>query len=163
MMTAADHPRLDHEAPELGLVDQRGDRVALADLEGRPALVTFAFGHCGDICPVVVESARRARDDAWGSEGAALVVVTLDPWRDTPPRLPDLAERWGLGPGDYVLSGEVEEVESVLDAWNVARQRDLRTGDLAHPPLVYVMDASGTIAFATLSGGGTLVQLAGRL
>ncbi|HEX9884855.1 MAG TPA: SCO family protein, partial [Longimicrobiales bacterium] len=95
MMAAADHPRLDQEAPELGLVDQRGDRVTLADLEGRPALVTFAFGHCGDICPVVVESARRARDDAWGTDGAALVVVTLDPWRDTPPRLSDLAERWG--------------------------------------------------------------------
>jgi hypothetical protein len=66
-----------------------------------------------------------------------------------------------MGPGDHVLSGG--EVESVVDAWNVARQRDLRTGDLAHPPLIYVVDASGTIAFATLSGGRKLVQLARRL
>ena len=162
-MAASQHPRLDREAPALGLVDHRGDRVELSDLVGRPALVTFAFGHCGDICPLVVENARRARDEAWGPDGASLVVVTLDPWRDTPGRLPDLAERWQLGPGDHMLGGEVDEVEAVLDAWNVARQRDLQTGDLAHPPLLYLLDESGTIAFATLSGRETIVGLAGRL
>ncbi|HSG48333.1 MAG TPA: SCO family protein [Longimicrobiales bacterium] len=162
-MAAADHPRLDKAAPELGLVDHRGERVALADLEGRPALVTFAFGHCADICPLVVENARRARDEAWGPDGATLVVVTLDPWRDTAGRLPELARRWALGPADHMLGGDVEEVEAVLDAWNVARHRDPMTGDVAHPPLVYLLDADGTIAFATLSGKETLVGLAGRM
>ncbi len=162
-MAASDHPRLDRPAPALGLVDHRGERVDLSALEGRPALVTFAFGHCADICPLVVENARRARDEAWGPDGASLVVVTLDPWRDTPGRLPDLAERWQLGPGDHMLGGEVEEVEAVLDAWNVARERDTRTGDVAHPPLLYLVDATGTIAFATLSGKDVVVGLAERL
>jgi len=75
----------------------------------------------------------------------------------------ELARRWELGPGDHMLGGEVEEVEAVLDAWNVARQRDLVTGDVAHPPLVYLLDEEGVIAFATLSGRETLVGLAGRM
>lgn len=162
-MPAADHPRLDRPAPALGLIDQRGDSVRLSDLDGRPALVTFAFGHCGDICPLVVENARRARDEAWGPDGATLVVVTLDPWRDTPARLPDLADRWRLAEGDHLLGGDIDAVEAVLDAWNVARSRDPTTGDVAHPPLLYVLDATNTIVFATLSGAGTIVELAERL
>lgn len=162
-MPAEDHPRMDRPAPALGLVNQRGEDVELADLEGRPALVTFAFGHCGDICPMVVENARTARDEAWGPDGATLVVVTLDPWRDTPDRLPDLAERWHLGEGDHLLGGEIEAVEAVLDAWNVARDRNPMTGDVAHPPLLYMLDDTGAIAFVTLSGRQTLVELAGRL
>jgi cytochrome oxidase Cu insertion factor (SCO1/SenC/PrrC family) len=162
-MPAANHPRLDRPAPALGLVDQRGEAVELEALLGRPALVTFAFGHCGDICPLVVDNARRARDEAWGPEGAALVVVTLDPWRDTPARLPDLAARWQLGPADHLLSGSVDEVEAVLDAWNMARDRNPMTGDIAHPPLLYLLDARGTIVFATLSGRATIVELAERM
>lgn len=164
VMTAEEHPRLDRQAPALDLVDQRGQRVTLASLEGRPALLTFAFANCHDICPVVVEQARAARDAAWTREGAALVVVTLDPWRDTPARLTMLADRWSLdGARDYILSGTVDEVEAVLDGWNVARTRDTATGQIAHPPLTYVLDDNGTIAFVTLSGGEVLRQLAERV
>ncbi len=162
-MAAADHPRQDRPAPALGLVDQEDARVGWSDLRGRPAVVTFAFGHCGDICPLVVENARSARDAVWGPDGAALVVVTLDPWRDTPGRLPELASRWKLAPGDHMLGGEVEEGEAVLDAWNVARDRDPLTGNITHPPLVFMVDAAGTIAFVSLSGRATLIELAERM
>jgi protein SCO1 len=164
VMTAEEHPRLDWPSPELGLRNQHGEVVTLAHLEGRPAFVTFAFGNCHDICPVVVEQARSARDEAWGPEGAALVVVTLDPWRDTPARLPALATRWGLeGPHDHLLGGSVEEVEAVLDAWNVARVRNAASGEVAHPSLTYVLAPEGGIAFATLSGREVMLGLADRV
>lgn len=160
---AADHPRLDRPAPALGLVNQNGATVTLSDLAGRPAVVTFAFGHCADVCPVVVREARTARDETLGPEGATFVVITMDPWRDTPGRLGDLATRWELSPGDQLLGGSVEDVEAALDAWNVARTRNPATGDIAHPPLTYIVEADGTIAFATLSGRETIAALIGRL
>lgn len=164
VMTTDEHPRLDRAAPAIDLVDQRGERFTLAALEGRPALVTFAFANCHDICPVVVEHARVARDAVWPQGDAALVIVTLDPWRDTPARLPSLASRWSLdGAHDYILSGTVEEVEEVLDAWNVARTRDTATGQIAHPPLTYLLDDTSAIAFVTLSGGDVLRGLAQRV
>lgn len=159
-MAAADHPRQDRPAPALGLVDQEGRLVQVDDLAGRPAIVTFGFGHCGDICPLVVENARTARNAVWGPEGATLVVVTLDPWRDTPARLPQLAEQWQLAPGDRVLSGSIEEVEAVLDAWNVARDRNPSTGAITHPPMIYFLEPDGEIAYVTLSGRATLIELA---
>jgi hypothetical protein len=38
------------------------------------------------------------------------------------------------------------------------------TGDVSHPPLVYVLDADGRIAFAATAGGTeALVDLLGRV
>lgn len=59
--------------------------------------------------------------------------------------------------------GSVEDVEAVLDAWNVARSRNPITGDIAHPPLTFLLDAEGTIAFATVSGRKTVAVLIGKL
>jgi cytochrome oxidase Cu insertion factor (SCO1/SenC/PrrC family) len=160
------YPRLDRAAPALGLVDQSGARLEAEHLRGRPALVTFAFAHCEAVCPAVVRQAvaaqRQLREKADASRVPRVVVVTLDPWRDTPSRLPALAEGYELGTDGFVLSGEVDEVNALLDRWGVARGRDTRTGEIAHPPLVYVLDAAGRIAFASTGGTEALVELLGR-
>jgi protein SCO1/2 len=165
------YPRLDREAPELGLVSHAGERIDLAGLRGRPALVTFAFAHCESVCPLVVrqtlEAQRRLRERA-AAGGIApervprVAVVTLDPWRDTPARLPHLARQWGLGEDAFALSGSVDEVNAALDRWGVARERDPRSGEVAHPPLVFVLDAAGRIAYASSGGSAALAELAAR-
>ena len=142
------YPRTAEPAAAIGLVDQTGTTVDLADLEGRPALVTFAFAHCRTVCPVVVRAVRRAAREL-SDVGPAVVVVTLDPWRDTPSSLPALAKSWGLDelPAVHVLSGEVAEVLGVLEAWQMPIERNPRDGDISHPALVYVLAGDGTIAY----------------
>jgi protein SCO1/2 len=161
------YPRLDLDAPALGLVDQHGARLELEALHGRPALVTFAFAHCEAVCPAIVRQVvavqRTLAEAAAPSRVPRVVVVTLDPWRDTPSRLPALAKDYQLGADAFVLSGEIEEVNALLDRWNVARGRDERTGEVAHPPLVYVLDAEGRIAFGATGGTEVLVELLGRV
>ncbi|MEJ2204007.1 MAG: SCO family protein [Gemmatimonadota bacterium] len=158
------YPRLDWPFPGgSGLVDQRGAPFSLASLEGRGALVTFAFAHCETICPLVVRSALAVRDELELGEDLAVVALTLDPWRDTPNRLPDMAAQWSLGEGDFVLSGTVEAVETALDAWNVARARDPKSGDVTHPALVYLVEADGTVAYASTGAPTQLAALAQRM
>jgi len=157
------YPRLDRPAPALGLVDQHGRVLELEDLRGRPALVTFAFGHCESVCPAVVRQVLDARDRAGRDAPPAVVVITLDPWRDTPGGLSRVARHWHIDDGDWVLSGEVARVNEVLDAWNVARERDESTGEVVHVPLVYVLDATGRIAFASTGGVEALVSLLDRV
>lgn len=158
-----EHPRLDLDLPAFALVDPLGREVGPEHLVGRPTLVTFAFGNCGTICPLLVRSALEARDRHGGEAGVRVVVITLDPWRDTVDRLLPLAARWGLGEADLLLGGSVPAVEAALDAWRVSRSRDARSGDVAHPPLTYVVDPSGRIAFAARGDAATLVALLGRL
>jgi protein SCO1/2 len=157
---AQPYARLDRPAPAFRLLDQRGETVELAALRGRVVWLTFAFGHCETLCPLLV---RRAADAARRAPelGGRLVIITLDPWRDTPASLPALAAHWNAGPGMAVLSGPVEAVNRVLDDYRVERQRDLRTGDIVHPGLAYVVDPQGRLFAAFLNPStASLVQAA---
>ncbi len=157
-----DYPRLDRPGPALGLLDQHGQIVTLDQFRGHPVIVTFAYAHCETICPVVVEEATRARDRL-ADRQPVLVIVTLDPWRDTPARLGAMAARWNIPAESHVLSGSVSDVEATLDRWNVGRSRDQRTGEVTHPDLVYIVDGSGRIAYATVGDAGAIEELVKRL
>jgi protein SCO1 len=133
-------------AAPLALRDQLGATTELRSYRGRWVMLTFAFGHCDDICPVIVQQALRARIDEQATD-IPLLVVSLDPWRDTPDRLPAMATGWGLAALDRVLSGSVPEVNAALDAWRIARQRDETTGDVAHGSTIVLIDPAGEVAW----------------
>jgi protein SCO1/2 len=143
------YPRLSKPAPALDLVNQAGETVSIDDFRGRPVLLTFAFAHCQTICPVLVQTLKGAARDL-GEIDPAVVVVTLDPWRDTPSSLPTLYESWGLDSvdGSHVLSGEVDQVLGVLDAWDMPYARDPKTGDVGHPAMVHVLTPDGDIGYS---------------
>ncbi len=140
------YPRLERPAPDFRGVDQHGAALGLADLRGQVVYLTFAFAHCSATCPLTVRSLLQAAQRS-RAFGARAVVITLDPWRDTPSALPALAARWALGEGDAVLSGTVPQVLATLARYEVGEQRDANTGDIAHPALVYVIDRAGRIAY----------------
>ncbi|MCC6316951.1 MAG: SCO family protein [Gemmatimonadaceae bacterium] len=154
--------RLQRAAPTLDLVDQRGDRVRLAQYRGRPVVVAFGYGHCETVCPLVVRDAVRAVERVRDAD-PVLMVVTLDPWRDTPARLPHLAAQWALPQSAHLLGGSVEAVESTLDAWGIWRQRDERTGEIVHPSSVYLFDREGRLAWIASGGAEQIAALVERL
>jgi cytochrome oxidase Cu insertion factor (SCO1/SenC/PrrC family) len=133
-------------ASALALLDQHGQWLSLEQFRGRWVLVTFAFGHCEDICPVIVEHARRARADEGASE-IPILVVSLDPWRDTPDRLAAIAAAWQLDAEDRVLSGSIADVNAALDRWRIARERDPNTGMIAHGSTIVLVDPAGREAW----------------
>lgn len=156
------YPRLDRAAPPLTLGAHDGRVRSLDELRGRPVLLTFAYAHCETICPVIVRDVLAAQAQLRGEP--AVLVVTLDPWRDTPARLPEMARSWGVTGSDaWILGGGVDAVEATLDAWEVPRRRNERTGEVTHPSLVYVIDAEGRIAYASTGGVAALVSLVRRL
>lgn len=158
----AAYPRLDRTAPALGLVDQHGRSVSLEQFRGRPVLVTFAYAHCQTVCPVIVHQVTAARRAATGLHPVTLI-VTLDPQRDVPARLPAIAAQWKLEDDELVLSGPVAAVDAALDAWGVPRARDPRTGEVTHPRLVFVVDTRGRIAYLTSDGVRAITSLLRRL
>jgi protein SCO1/2 len=143
-------------------VDQHGATVSIAALRGRPVLLTFAYAHCTTVCPIVVQEVVRAQRGL-GDVRPVVVVVTLDPWRDTPSRLPAMAQQWGLPADAHVLSGSVPAVEAALDRWSVPRSRDTTTGEVTHPQVVYVLDRDGRVAYSVTGDADAIVELTGRL
>jgi protein SCO1 len=141
----ADYPRQTAVAPDFALVDQDGATVALSRFRGRPVVVTFVFAHCQALCPMIVESLKGA---AAGAGGADVLLVTLDPWRDTPSALPGIARQWKMPSGFHVLSARrAADVLRVIEAYGVPAQRDEKTGDIAHPGVVFVVDGDGRLAY----------------
>lgn len=154
--------RMDLDASGFILTDQRGARISLAGFQGGPALLTFAFGHCTTVCPTIVHDLRMARVAA-NRPDVALLVISIDPWRDTPARLPTLAAAWELGPVDRVLSGSVEEVERTLDALGIGRRRNETNGDIDHAGTVMLLDHRGYIRWRLDGGWGRVRELLGAM
>lgn len=161
MTAAGTLTKIDVDASGIVLSDQFGHRTAFTELPGREALLTFAFGHCATVCPTLVHDIRAARLAANRPE-VPLVVVTLDPWRDTPERLPALAAQWGLAPEDRLLSGSIAEVERTLDLLGIGRRRDESTGDIAHGGTVMLLDERGHLVWRLDAGWGRVRELLAR-
>lgn len=150
------------EAGAIALVDQHGVRRRIDEHLATPALLTFAFGHCGAICPTVVHQVLGARAAAV-RDHIPVIILTLDPWRDTPARLATLARQWELGSHDLVLSGSVAEVNAALDLLRVNRQRDPGTGDIDHVAAILLLDADGTVRRRLEGGWGAVPELLSNL
>lgn len=152
--------RISDTPPALSLVDQAGDTVDLGRYHGKAVLVTFAFAHCETVCPLVVNDVLSARDRIAATapeRTPVVIVVTLDPFRDTPSRLPSIAKQWGLTGDAHVLSGSVEDVERTLSTWRIPRIRNERTGDYSHPTMVYAIGPNGKITYVVTGGVDQIV------
>ncbi len=158
----SDFPRLDRAAPPLSLVDQHGDTVRLDHFRGSPVLLTFAYGHCESVCPLVVHDILTA-ESRLSARSAVVLIVTVDPWRDTPERLASIASEWELPAGAHVLSGSVAEVEATLDAWGVPRVRREDDGEVMHSSVVTLIDRRGRIAYTVNGGAQAIAHYASRL
>jgi protein SCO1/2 len=152
--------RVNDQAPALSLVDQLGQQISLDRFRGQPVLLTFAYAHCETVCPLVVSDVLAAQREL-SDRTPAVVVVTLDPWRDTPSRLNAIASGWNMGSEAHLLSGSPDAVERALNAWRVPRVRNEKTGDLSHPAIVYVLGPDGRIAYV-VQGNATAIAAAVR-
>lgn len=110
-------------APEFILTDYRGETVSLSDLRGKVVVLTFIYTNCPDVCPVIAQNLRAAYEQLSEEkrDDVALVVITLDPERDTPEALRAFSERHGLAenPNWYALRGDSATLERVWHAYGV--------------------------------------------
>lgn len=110
------------EAPDFALYDQFGHLFKLSDQRGKVVLLFFGYTHCPDVCPATLAEFSAIRADL-GEEQAADVVflfVTEDPDRDTPERLRNYLD--AFDPTIIGLSGTIEDLQPVWDAYYVARE-----------------------------------------
>lgn len=153
---------MNEKAPALNLVDQAGQAIGVEQFEGEAVLVSFVFAHCATVCPLLVKDLLTARSRVDGPP-PPVVLVTLDPWRDTPSRLPSIAQAWQLPDGVHLLSGDVEAVEGVLNRWKIPRVRNQANGEVIHPSVVYVVAPNGRLAYMSDGAIEGVVQAVDRV
>jgi protein SCO1/2 len=134
-------------APSFSLRDQRGRVVSAASLRGRPVLVTFLDSRCRSQCPIEGRVLRTVLDELRGTN-AVLLVVSVDPWADTPASAREFAAhaRWH---GDWHwLLGRKAALAPVWRGFGIAVKRV--PGDVLHEVALYVVDRNGDLRAAYL-------------
>ena len=128
-----------------GMRDEHGKAVRLADMRGRPVVVTFLYTTCKDTCPLTVDQIRFALDEL--GHDVPVVAVSVDPANDTPAA----AKRFSLrrrmtGRMRWVL-GDEARLRRLWTAYGVQPQTDREE----HSASTVLLDARGRqrVGFAT--------------
>jgi protein SCO1 len=131
---------------EAVFTDDSGKRVPLASLRGRPVLLAMFFSSCTFACPALVADLAqlRARLPEDRRRETAIVLVSFDVARDTPPVLQRFREQRHLDEGWTLLHGDAATV-SELAALLGVKYRLEADGQFAHSNLITVLNAEGEV------------------
>ncbi len=110
------------DARDIPLVDQTGTTFTVRQIR-RPTAVIFVATRCGDACPIAEGLfAELAGELARAHVDARLLTVTLEPDRDPPIAMANLARAFGADPARWRwASGRPADVRRFLDAFGVYR------------------------------------------
>lgn len=109
-----------HRVENIRLVNQLGDTVSLYDVPGKALVVDFFFTSCRSICPALTRNmVKLQRSFNKGGEArnkidtsvVQFVSFTIDPERDSVPKLKKYADRFGVNHDNWwMLTGPKDSI-----------------------------------------------------
>ncbi len=122
------------------LTDASGERVTLERWRGDLLLVFFGFTHCPDVCPLTMGRLAKVYEDLGRPEDVQVVMITVDPQRDTP----ELAQAYagGFDPDFVGLGGSSSDIANAARTFFVG-YRGLQKGNFLHTDSVALLDREG--------------------
>lgn len=126
--------------------DADGRPVAWTSLRGQPHVVSMFYTNRHLMCPLIIENAKSLQKQLSPRERAALgiAMISLDPARDTPAAMQEVAQRHRVPDGWQFLTpsdNDVRAIASVLDV----RYRFREDGSINHTSVLVLLDAEGRI------------------
>jgi protein SCO1/2 len=128
--------------------DDQGRKIRLGDLAGKRRVFTLFFGHCEASCPMAMgrlKTLETKLPKGW-SRSAGIVLVTLDPTRDSTRSLADFRRRMSLGTeGWTLLRGDGEDTRELAMLLGVAYRPSEANGGIEHNSVLALVDAQGVV------------------
>jgi len=146
---AAAWPAGQRPAPDFGLVDQFGQRVAPSAYRGRPVLITFIDPLCRNLCPLEAHVLNQLDRSLPAAQRPEIIAVSVDLWADTRADLLQDYSKWSLVPQWRWAVGSASQLESVWQHYAV--EVDVETKRIAgttvhfigHDEMAYLIDPRG--------------------
>lgn len=138
-----DTPR---DVGDFSLTDHRGLSFTRDDLTDRWTLIFFGFTHCPDICPTTMAELAELKSQLADTEAsdARVVMVSVDPARDTPDRLAQYVPYFH--PDFIGVTGEFADILSVAQRLNAPFRKVSEPGggyQMEHSANVMLMNPRG--------------------
>ncbi|OUM05238.1 cytochrome c oxidase assembly protein [Pseudomonas syringae] len=126
--------------PALSMIDQNGADVAVDGFKGKWTLMFFGYTFCPDICPVTLAQIKQIRSELPKAavERMRVVLVSVDPHRDTPQQLKQYLSYFD--PQYIGLTAPVEDIQKLASAVSIP----FIPADTSTPN--YFVDHSGNLA-----------------
>ena len=110
--------------PDFSLRDQNGAEFNNGALKGEWSLLFFGFTHCPDICPATLQQLAIARSRVL-QEGASnfpnIILISVDPERDTPEVLREYVGHFGAGITG--VAGSLDELRKLTSSLGIFFQK----------------------------------------
>ena len=135
------------------LTDQSGVATSLDRYRGQPVLVSMFYGSCPHVCPMLIATMQRyERELPEGQRGRLRVLmVSLDPARDTAAKLTEVAERHRVDLARWTLARtDAPSVRKLAAVLNI-QYRQLPDGEFNHSTVITLLDGEGRPLRATSS------------
>ena len=134
------------------LTGSDGEPFSSERLAGRPYALFFGFTNCPDVCPTTLARLARLRKQIGkGDEAFAIVLVTVDPERDTPAAMARYAGLFGTPV--IALTGSIPAIEGIKKLFGITSEKVSQTGggySVDHTATTFLIDAMGKFK-ATIS------------
>ncbi len=146
--------------PEFSLLDQSGAPVSADSFRGHWNLVFFGFTHCPDICPATLQilaTATKTLADAGHEPLPRIVLVSVDPERDTPELMGRYVDYFGSG--NLGVTGDLDELLKLTSALGIYFEKqpgDDENYNVDHSAAVLLVNPDG--AFHALFSGPHVVD-----
>ena len=136
--------------PEFSLLDHNNDPFTPASFVGQWDLVFFGFTHCPDICPATLQQlsvVKRQLQQDGHDIVPRIVLVSVDPERDTPDSLRKYVSHFG--PDNIGVTGAIEEIRKLAGGLFVYFEKvPVEGGEYTvdHSAAVLLIDPNGRYA-----------------
>ncbi|MDP8967521.1 MAG: SCO family protein [Actinomycetota bacterium] len=122
---------------DFGVRDENGTMLRLADLRGRPVVVTFLYTTCEETCPLAAQQIRLALDDL--GHDVPVVAVSVDPANDTPRRARRFAREQSMQGRMRWALGNAQQLQRIWRGYGIQPQ----TADAEHTASTVLLDGRG--------------------
>jgi protein SCO1/2 len=141
-----DPPRM---APQIAQKAADGQDFALDKFRGKVVVLEFGYTSCADVCPVSLALLKQARERLGPLAGKLQVVfVTVDPQRDTGPKLKAYLEQFD--PSFIGLTGSEAQMAAIRSAYGITATKKMVEGSktaytMGHSSYLYFIDPQGRL------------------
>lgn len=108
-------------AQEIELTRADGSSFRLSEMRGKVVMLFFGYTSCPDVCPTTLAEFKQSLEKLGGkSDQVQVLFVTVDPQRDTPPRVQEYVDHFN--PKFIGLSGSETELVKIWNNYGVFRE-----------------------------------------
>lgn len=129
-----------------------GTLLRLADLRGKPRVLTMFFSRCDNVCPMLAGQLKTLEREMPADlrRRVGFVLVTLDPEDDDAETLAEYRRRMDLASDRWtLLRGGPDDTRELAHLLGVAYMPKKADGQIDHNGIIAILDAEGRIIETT--------------